>query len=125
MDDSLIFLRIVSLLEHIDLVLKDTKNLTVDELAKTDLLLRATCFSLAQIGEIMNQLEKTLSQTYKELPWVGARRMRNVIVHDYGGTDVKQIYSTIHNDLPELKIAFLKIREDLKLQNNYKSLKTL
>ena len=33
--------------------------------------------------------------------------------HDYGGTDVEQVYSTIHEDLLSLKFAFLAIKNDL------------
>ena len=118
MDRELLIYRIDSLLEHIDLVLKDTKDLTVEEFDKSSLLKRATCFSIAQIGETMNQLEKELSTKYENLPWVKARSMRNVIVHDYGGTDVEQVYSTIKNDLPGLKLDFLKIKEDLLKSND-------
>ena len=55
---------------------------------------------------MMNQLEKALAEKYWNLPWMPARKMRNIIVHDYGGTDVEQVYSTIHNDLPFLKTNF-------------------
>lgn len=44
MDKELIIYRINSLLEHIDLVLKDTAGLTVEEIEKNNLLLRATFF---------------------------------------------------------------------------------
>ena len=115
MDKELLIYRIDSLLEHIDLVLNDTNGLSADDIEKSNLLLRATCFSVAQIGETMNQLEKELSTRYDQLPWVDARKMRNIIVHDYAGTDVKQIYSTIQYDLPSLKVAFLTIRNDLTL----------
>ena len=111
--DELTLLRIDSILKHVDQVLSDTSGVTLDELKKSDLLLRATCFSVAQIGEMMNQLEKSLGIRYWNLPWVGARRMRNVIVHDYGNADVEQVYSTIHMDLPGLKEAFLAVRNDL------------
>ena len=115
MDKELLIYRIDSLLEHIDLVLNDTKGLSVSDIEKSNLLLRATCFSVAQIGEMMNQLEKELSPKYDQLPWIDARKMRNVIVHDYVGTDVEQVYSTIHNDLPALKAAFIAIKNDLIL----------
>ena len=113
MDDKTL-LRIDSLLKHIDIVLNDTKDLTIDELRQHDLLLRATCFSIAQIGETMNQLYNTLGDKYFNLPWIGARRMRNVIVHDYGNADVEQVYSTIHNDLPSLKVSFITIKNDIE-----------
>ena len=113
MDKELLICRIDSLLDHIDLVFNDTDGLTIEEIEKSNLLLRATCFSVAQIGEMMNQLEKALSQKYDQLPWLSARKMRNIIVHDYGGTDIEQVYSTIREDLPDLKTAFLTIKNDL------------
>ena len=112
MDDKLT-LRIDSLLSHIDKVLNDTNGLTIEEFEKNDLLVRATCFSVAQIGENMNKLEESLSQRYPDLPWTSARSMRNVIVHDYDGTDVEEVLSTIRNDLPLLKTAFLSIKRDI------------
>ena len=102
MDKELLIYRIDSLLEHIGLVFNDTKGLSVSDIEDSNLLLRATCFSVAQIGEMMNQLEKELSPKYDRLSWVDARKMRNIIVHDYVGTDVEQVYSTIQYDLPSL-----------------------
>ena len=116
----LIVQRIDNLLEHIDLVLNDTKEISFQDLDKSSLLLRATCFSISQIGEIMNHLEKELSNKYAHLPWTRARRMRNIIVHDYVGTDIQQVYSTIKLDLPILKDSFMAIRKDLI--SNYKAL---
>lgn len=112
--DKLIVDRIDLLLEHIDLVVSDTNGLSIEQIQHNNTLLRATCFSVAQIGEMMIQMEKKLADIYPDLPWNRARGMRNIIVHDYGGTDLKMVYSVIHNDLPELKIDFLKIKEELQ-----------
>ena len=117
MDRELLINRIDSVLEHIRLVLNDTNDLSVNEIKESSLLLRATCFSIAQIGETMNQIEKELSTKYCDLPWIGARRMRNVIVHDYDGIDIEQVYSVIHDDLPILETAFLQVKEDLSLED--------
>lgn len=106
--------RIDSILTHIDKVLVEAKGLTIEDLKKSDLLLRATCFSISQIGEMMNQLFKALGEKYFALPWTGAKGMRNSIVHDYGHADFEQIYKTINEDLPELKISFLAIKNDLE-----------
>ena len=113
MDKEVLICKIDSLLGHIDLIFADTKGMTVDELKKASLLLRATCFSISQVGEIMNKLEKALSSKYDKLPWVEARRMRNAIVHDYQGIDVEQVYSTVKNDLSNLRTAFISIKNDL------------
>ena len=112
MDDLLIY-RIDSVLKNIDLVLKDAENVSLQELENSSLLLRATCFSISQIGEMMVQLEKHLSEKYTDLPWKESRKMRNIIVHDYGNADIEQIYSTIHIDLPILKQRFIEIRKEV------------
>ena len=113
MDNSLLLDRINALLNHINEIENDMKGLSLDVLKKPSQLQRAVCFSLAQIGEQMNQLERKIGTLYKDLPWQAARGMRNVIVHDYYHADADQICSTIANDLPELKVEFLKIKEDL------------
>lgn len=112
--DKLILDRIDSLLDHIDLVFHDTDGLSIEQIEQNSILLRATCFSVSQIGEMMIQLEKKLSSLYPELPWARARGMRNIIVHDYGGIDIKMVYSAIHKDLPGLKIDFIKIKSELQ-----------
>lgn len=112
MDDRTL-LRIDTLLKHLDQIFDDTKNIGIEELKSSNLLLRAVCFSMAQIGEMMNQLKNSLGEKYWKLPWYPAIKMRNVIVHDYGGTDVEQVYSTIHDDLPDLKKAFLAVKNDI------------
>ena len=97
--DNITLYRINSLLEHVDLVLNDTNGKSIEDFKENSILLRATCFSIAQIGEMLNQLEKALSLKYQNLPWTDSRRMRNIIIHDYGKTDIEQVYSTIRNDL--------------------------
>ena len=111
--DNITLYRINSLLEHVDLVLNDTNGKSIEDFKENSILLRATCFSIAQIGEMLNQLEKALSLKYQNLPWTDSRRMRNIIIHDYGKTDIEQVYSTIRNDLPNLKVAFITIKNDL------------
>ena len=111
--DKVLTYRVENLIEHIDLVLSDTKNISFEELINDSILLRATCFSIAQIGEMMIQLEKHMSEKYPNLPWQSARTMRNVIVHDYKGTELDTVYLTIHNNLPQLKVEFSQILAEL------------
>ena len=110
--DEITILRIESVLNHIDLVLNDTKNTTLEDLSSSSVLLRATCFSLMQIGEEMNKLKEKLGEKYAHLPWQDARSMRNVIVHDYGKVNVELVYLTIKNNLPSLKATFEQVLKD-------------
>ena len=114
MDNELVVLRINVLLNHINEVFKDTKGMTADDLKAQSVTLRATCFSIGQIGEQMNSIEKSLKDKYPNLPWKRAKGMRNLIVHEYERIDSEMVYSTIKNDLPPLKEAFEQIREELQ-----------
>ena len=113
MDKELLALRISVLLNHIEEILKDTDNMTLDDLKGQSVLLRATCFSIGQIGEQMINMESDLKDKYPDLPWKRARGMRNLIVHEYQRIDSEMVYSTIKNDLPPLKEAFEIIKNEL------------
>ena len=114
MDDEKVEYRIDQLLKQIDLVINDTSGLTIEEFSKSDLLVRATCFSIVQVGEQMNNLSKHLSDKYPDIPWSSAIKMRNLVVHVYNRVNPKQIFYTAINDLPPLKEAFIRIKIDLK-----------
>ena len=113
MDNTLNILRINLLLKHINIIQNDLKGLTLDDFKKSDLLVRATCFSLAQIGEQMNKLQDNYGECYPELPWSEARKMRNIIVHVYNKVDAEQVYLTATKDLDELKSKFEQIKTDI------------
>lgn len=111
MDDKAL-IRIKSLLKQINLVLSDTKDIDLTEYTIKSQLVRATCFSISQIGEQMIRLQEKIGDKYPDVPWLGARSMRNMIVHDYDKVDLQQVSKTIKNDLPQLEEVFLKIEKD-------------
>lgn len=105
--------RIRVLLNNIDTVMSDLQGKTMEQFAESDLLVRATCFSIAQIGEQMIKMEKHLAEKYPSLPWDEARALRILIVHIYNKVDAAQIYQTALKNLPDLKEDFLAIQEEL------------
>jgi uncharacterized protein with HEPN domain len=59
--------------------------------------------NLGIIGEAANNLSNEFKQKHPELPYSDIIGMRNVIIHDYLGTNVKIIWDTCKEDLPILK----------------------
>ena len=111
MDDKAL-IRINSLLRHIDLVLYSMKDVTLQNFESNDLLFRATCFSIAQIGEQMTRLQEKIMEKYPNIPWLLARKMRNFIIHDYDNISSEIVYLTVKNDLPPLKETFLLVKKE-------------
>jgi len=112
--DNKINERIDSLLSHIELIERDVKTVDTSELTESSLFIRATAFSISQIGEQMVKMEELLKDKYPNLPWKNARGLRNYIVHDYDSVDIDQLLFTVKNDLPVLKYAFQQIKKDLE-----------
>ena len=110
--------RIDLLLKHIDIVLADIKDKSMEQFSESDLLVRATCFSIVQVGEQMIQLGKKIKNNCPDVPWEEAAKLRNLIVHVYHKVDADQIYDTAVTDLLPLKEDFLKIRKDLLKTTN-------
>ena len=81
--DELLIDRIDTLLDHIEKIDNDIKGMSFEDFCKSDMLIRATCFSLSQIGEQMINLERHFKKANLSIPWKYARDMRNIIVHVY------------------------------------------
>lgn len=110
--------RIITILKHIDTIQNDVGDMSLSEFKQSDLLVRATCFSLCQIGEHMNKLEKDFGSRYPNIPWRDAIDMRNLIVHVYNKVKAEIVYKTVKNNLKDLTDGLLVIKKDLETNPN-------
>jgi uncharacterized protein with HEPN domain len=60
---------------------------------------------LSIIGEAAAQLGRAFHDAHPELPWPQIVAMRNVLVHEYFGIDLDEVWTTVERDLPILKSA--------------------
>ena len=106
--------RISTILKHVETIENDLCGKTLQQFKESDVLVRATAFSLAQIGEQMNKIEEALKDKNSELPWKEARNMRNVIIHVYNEVKAEVVYETATSDLKTLKEKLIAIKRDLE-----------
>ena len=74
-----------------------------DTFIKNEVLVEACVFNLSQLGEIANKVDEEFQNAHKEIPWRQVYGLRNKIVHDYEGVNLKLVWEIISDDLPELK----------------------
>ncbi len=58
------------------------------------------------IGEAATKIQKLAPDFvagHGELPWAQMRAMRNLVIHEYFFLDLKIVWSTVKDDLPQLK----------------------
>lgn len=72
-----------------------------------------TAFSLAQIGELSGRVSEELQKQYPDIPWKQIKGMRNLIIHDYTGIDMRIVKDTVEHDIPQLKQQIEEILQNM------------
>ncbi len=71
--------------------------------------------ALEIIGEAAKNVPIEIKNNYPQIPWREMAGMRDKVIHEYFGVDLKRVWSTVNTDIPKLKPGFEKIlRENSK-----------
>lgn len=68
-------------------------------------------------GEAANQLSDSFKRNHSDIPWKGIIGMRNVLVHQYFGLDLGEIWDTVTYDLPLLKVKIQDLLDEKQLES--------
>lgn len=68
------------------------------------------------IGEAARHIPQDILFLYPQIPWLDIRDMRNVLIHEYFGVNLRVVWDTVNYDLPMLKIALT----DLAVKQGHK-----
>ncbi len=91
------------MLGYIDKILSYSNGLDYQSFSKNTLIVDACVFNLSQLGELTTKLDKNFIEMHSDIPWNEMRGLRNKIVHDYEGVNLKLVWEIVSEDLPELK----------------------
>ena len=69
----------------------------------------ATLRNLQTMTEATQRLSDVTKATHPHIPWQQIAAFRNVLVHNYLGIDLEQVWTVLHRDVPPLKQAVLAI----------------
>ena len=97
------YMTFIKMIEYIDKALKYTKGYTFEEFIKDDKTIDATIFSISQIGELVKNISKETMKKYSTIEWNMIKGLRNRIVHDYEGVNLKSIWYVLKKDIIDLK----------------------
>lgn len=90
-------------------VLSYSKGMDYQSFSQNTITVEACIFNLSQLGELTTKLDKDYMANYPDIPWNEMRGLRNKIVHDYEGVNLRLIWEIVSGDLPELKNQLEKI----------------
>ena len=109
------YISLNKMISYIDKVIKYTDKYDFEQFCKDDKTIDATIFNISQIGELIKNISKETMKKYPFIEWGMIKGLRNRIIHDYEGINLKNIWYIRNNDLCELKE---KLEEILKKESN-------
>ena len=67
------------------------------------MLIEACVFNLSRIGELISKLWEEFKAENPQVAWAQIYGLRNRIVNDYEGVNLRLIWEIISDDMPELQ----------------------
>ena len=67
------------------------------------------------IGEAIKNIPASVKSKHKEIPWRDAADMRNKLIHEYFGVNLKVVWRAVEKDVPELKKKMLELIKELDI----------
>ena len=71
----------------------------------------AVIMNIGIIGEATKSLPPTIKRKYSDINWKKMVDMRNILVHEYFGINLKKVWKTIQLDIPNIREKVSKVLE--------------
>lgn len=97
--------RIEHILEAIETIEDRVADLDESAFVADDVVHDAVLYQLALLGEAANSLNSEVHERHPGIPWPQIVAFRNRIMHEYHSVNLRIVWQTIQQDLPELKSA--------------------
>ncbi|MEM2571076.1 MAG: DUF86 domain-containing protein [Thermoproteota archaeon] len=93
------------------------EGMSYEQFIKDDKTVFAVVRALEIIGEAVKKIPEETRMKYPEIPWKGMAGMRDKVIHEYFGVNLKYVWETVKERIPELKPMFERILKDLSQQD--------
>ena len=88
--------------DEISIALKMMSHCTLEEFTQNEVLKRAICMTVINIGELVKNLSSSFRLSYREIPWKEIAGFRGIAAHKYQTLRIEDVYETVTIDFPDL-----------------------
>ena len=109
--DTLVYIEDV--LESFDKILRYTENLTEKEFEANDEKQDAVIRRIEIVGEAIKSVPDDIRLQYPRVPWRAMAGMRDILIHQYFGVSIANVWKVVTSDIPKLKEEIEKVKTEL------------
>lgn len=93
---------LLDILEAAKLAVSYAQKVSEDEFMRDTQCQDSVIRRIEIIGEAARRVSDQTRAAHKDIPWSEMTGMRNLMIHDYDGVDLKIVWDTVQRDLPRL-----------------------
>ena len=108
-DDKLYLIHILECASKIEACTRDGREAFMRGAILQDAVIR----NCEVIGEAAKRVSAVLKSAHPEIPWRRMAGLRDVLIHNYSGVDLEEIWNIATRDLPQAKLEIAAILEQL------------
>lgn len=94
---------VADIIKSIDSLESFTKGMSYEEFIRDEKTVWAVIRGIEIIGEAVKNLPDHLKEKHPDIPWREMTAMRNKLIHEYFGVDVRVLWLTVQKDIPSVK----------------------
>ena len=88
--------------DAIDTIEEYLEVVSYEEFTSKKMIIDAVVRELEIIGEASNNLSEAFRERHPDIVWRRMKDMRNFLIHEYFGVNIKVVWDTCKEDLPTL-----------------------
>jgi len=88
--------------DAIDTIEEYLEVVSYEEFTSKKMIIDAVVRELEIIGEASNNLSEEFRERHPDIVWRRMKDMRNFLIHEYFGVNIKVVWDTCKEDLPKL-----------------------
>ena len=66
------------------------------------------------IGEAVKNVPNSFRDRFPQIPWKNVAGLRDILIHEYFGVNMRRAWKVIKEDLPALKLNLIKVKKELE-----------